>query len=71
MSICPHALALVNDMQMKSLVLVGILNIGIPGPVIAATLIAFHGTARHTFIGILCAVVTIAMYAAPLSVMVR
>ncbi|KAK4406699.1 Bidirectional sugar transporter SWEET16 [Sesamum angolense] len=37
------------------------------GVVIATTLAAFHGSARRTFIGVLCATFTIAMYAAPLS----
>ncbi|KAI3448545.1 hypothetical protein Pfo_005210 [Paulownia fortunei] len=54
----------------KSLVLVGLLNIGIPGSVIAATLFALDGNARETFIGAFCAAVTVAMYGAPFSVIV-
>ncbi|XP_057778759.1 bidirectional sugar transporter SWEET16-like [Salvia miltiorrhiza] len=37
------------------------------GIVIAATLGVFHGDLRRTFVGVLCATFTIAMYAAPLS----
>ncbi|KAH6762518.1 hypothetical protein C2S52_019951 [Perilla frutescens var. hirtella] len=37
------------------------------GIVIAITLGVFHGNSRRTFIGVLCAAFTIAMYAAPLS----
>lgn len=40
------------------------------GIVIAVTLVAFHGSSRRTFIGVLCATFTIAMYAAPLSAVV-
>ncbi|CAK9147319.1 unnamed protein product [Ilex paraguariensis] len=57
-------------MAVKALVFVAILNIAFPGSVIVVTLLAFHGSARRTFIGIFCAAVTVAMYAAPLSVMV-
>ncbi|KAL0454773.1 UNVERIFIED_CONTAM: Bidirectional sugar transporter SWEET16 [Sesamum latifolium] len=46
------------------LVLLDLLFLGV---VIATTLAAFHGNARRTFIGVLCATFTIAMYAAPLS----
>ncbi|CAK9147320.1 unnamed protein product, partial [Ilex paraguariensis] len=56
-------------LTVKALVFVAILNIAFPGSVIVVTLLAFHGSARRTFIGIFCAAVTVAMYAAPLSVM--
>ncbi|KAM7478345.1 hypothetical protein LguiA_026558 [Lonicera macranthoides] len=59
-----------NIILVTALIFVGIMNIGIPGAVILATLLGFHGSVRQTFIGIICAVVTIAIYAAPLSVMV-
>ncbi|KAM7478341.1 hypothetical protein LguiA_026554 [Lonicera macranthoides] len=53
----------------KALTFVGKMNIGILGAVISATVLGFRGSVRQTFIRIICAVVTIAMYAAPLSVM--
>lgn len=37
----------------------------------AVTMAAFHGGARRTFVGVLCATFTVVMYAAPLAVMVR
>uniref|UniRef100_A0A5B6YYG4 Putative bidirectional sugar transporter SWEET16-like n=2 Tax=Davidia involucrata TaxID=16924 RepID=A0A5B6YYG4_DAVIN len=49
--------------------LVGILDVGFLGLVIAVTLLAIHGSVRLTFVGVLCAALTIGMYAAPLSVM--
>ncbi|KAG2694735.1 hypothetical protein I3760_08G159000 [Carya illinoinensis] len=49
--------------------LVAILNVGFLGLVIAVTLLAMHGSLRLTFVGILCAALTIGMYAAPLSAM--
>lgn len=51
--------------------LVAILNVGFLGLVIAVTLLAMHGSLRLTFVGILCAALTIGMYAAPLSAMVN
>ncbi|KAL7246438.1 hypothetical protein ACSBR2_001523 [Camellia fascicularis] len=44
----------------KSMSLLGIL-VGVLGTVIAVTRLAFHGSARHTFVGVLCATLTIAM----------
>ncbi|KAL7263400.1 hypothetical protein ACSBR1_001544 [Camellia fascicularis] len=41
--------------------LLGIL-VGVLGTVIAVTRLAFHGSARRTFVGVLCATLTIAMY---------
>jgi solute carrier family 50 protein (sugar transporter) len=49
---------------------VGILNVGFFGLVIAVTLLALHGSVRLTFVGILCAALTVGMYASPLSAMV-
>ncbi|KAJ6876709.1 hypothetical protein NC651_029647 [Populus alba x Populus x berolinensis] len=51
--------------------LVAILNVGFLGVVIAVALLAIHGNLRITFVGILCAALTIGMYAAPLSAMRR
>nr|GLL37341.1 Nodulin MtN3 family protein isoform 3 [Ipomoea trifida] len=58
------------DKKVKALVLVGLMNICFPGLAIALSLFVFHGNARHTFVGFLCAVLTITMYAAPISVMI-
>ncbi|KAB5529199.1 hypothetical protein DKX38_019280 [Salix brachista] len=51
--------------------LVAILNVGFLGAVIVVALLAIHGNLRITFVGILCAALTIGMYAAPLSAMKR
>ncbi|KAJ6762645.1 BIDIRECTIONAL SUGAR TRANSPORTER SWEET16 [Salix purpurea] len=51
--------------------LVAILNVGFLGAVIVVALVAIHGNLRITFVGILCAALTIGMYAAPLSAMKR
>lgn len=56
--------------QVKTAKLVGIFNVGFVGVVIAITLLAMHGKMRLTFVGILCAALTIGMYASPLAVMV-
>ncbi|CAN4111053.1 unnamed protein product [Withania somnifera] len=54
--------------KVKAFTLVSIMNIIFPGVAIVLTLVVLHGDARTTFIGILCAVVTIGMYVSPLSV---
>lgn len=41
------------------------------GIVVAITIVAFHGDSKRAFIGVLCATFTIAMYAAPLTAVVR
>lgn len=56
--------------QVKMIKLAASLNVGFLGLVIAITLLAIHGTMQLTIVGILCAALTIGMYAAPLSVMV-
>ncbi|WMV12048.1 hypothetical protein MTR67_005433 [Solanum verrucosum] len=56
--------------QVKAIILVIIMNIIFPGVSIALSVVVLHGDVRNTFIGILCALVAIAMYASPLSVMV-
>lgn len=55
---------------MKSIKLVGIVDVFFLGVVIAVTLLAFREGMRITVVGILCAALTFGMYAAPLSVMV-
>ncbi|XP_075477986.1 bidirectional sugar transporter SWEET16-like [Primulina tabacum] len=58
-----------NDVKVKYVKLVATINIGFLGAVTLVTQLALHGSLRITLIGILCAGLTIAMYAAPLSVM--
>lgn len=50
--------------------LVGALNIAFLGGVIIVSLLALRASMRLTLVGLLCAALTIGMYAAPLSVMV-
>ncbi|KDP23461.1 hypothetical protein JCGZ_23294 [Jatropha curcas] len=58
-----------KDKMIKTAKLVALLNVVFLGAVIAVTLLALHGNIRLTFVGILCAALTIGMYAAPLSAM--
>ena len=58
-------------MQVKTAKLLALLNVGFLGLVIAVTFLAVPGRIRLTVVGILCAGLTIGMYASPLSVMVR
>ncbi|GAY54452.1 Bidirectional sugar transporter SWEET [Citrus sinensis] len=58
-----------KDKKVKTAKLVAILDVGFLGAVIAITLLAMHGNLRLTFVGILCAALTIGMYASPLAVM--
>ncbi|XP_059439588.1 bidirectional sugar transporter SWEET16-like [Corylus avellana] len=58
-----------NHLKVKTAKLVGILNVGFLGLVIAVTLLALHGSVRLTFVGVLCAGLTVGMYASPLSAM--
>ncbi|PKI49770.1 bidirectional sugar transporter SWEET16-like [Punica granatum] len=58
-----------KEKKIKSMKLAALLNIGFLGSVIAVTLLALHGNLRLTFVGILCACLTIGMYASPLAVM--
>ncbi|KAK9016940.1 hypothetical protein V6N11_079432 [Hibiscus sabdariffa] len=55
--------------KVKTAKLVAVLDVGVLGAVIAVTLLAIHGNMRLTFVGILCAALTIGMYASPLSAM--
>jgi len=59
-----------NVIQVRTATLVAGLNVGFLGLVIAVTLLALHGSLRLTFVGILCAGLTVGMYASPLSAMV-
>ncbi|KAE8660212.1 Bidirectional sugar transporter SWEET16 [Hibiscus syriacus] len=56
-------------LKVKTAKLVAVLDVGFLGAVIAVTLLAIHGNMRLAFVGILCAALTIGMYASPLSVM--
>nr|AJU57231.1 bidirectional sugar transport SWEET 17 [Camellia sinensis] len=58
-----------RDIKVKSMKLVAILDVGFLGAVIAVTMLTIHGSLKLTFVGILCAALTIGMYAAPLAVM--
>ncbi|GMI79347.1 hypothetical protein HRI_001604000 [Hibiscus trionum] len=58
-----------KDKKVKTAKLVAVLDVGFLGAVIAVTLLAIHGNMRLTFVGILCAALTIGMYASPLSAM--
>ncbi|WCJ26896.1 Bidirectional sugar transporter SWEET16 [Euphorbia peplus] len=59
-----------KDKKIRTALMIGILNVGFIGVVIAITLLAIHGRhLRLTIVGILCAAFTIGMYAAPLSAM--
>ncbi|XP_057962689.1 bidirectional sugar transporter SWEET16-like isoform X2 [Malania oleifera] len=58
-----------NNKKVKLMKLVGLLDVGFLGLVIAITLLAFHGDMRLTFSGVICSALNIGMYAAPLAVM--
>ncbi|XP_058226154.1 bidirectional sugar transporter SWEET16-like isoform X4 [Rhododendron vialii] len=59
-----------KNIKVKSMKLVGIFDVFFLGTVIGVALGAIHGSLRLTIVGIICAVLTIGMYAAPLSSMV-
>ncbi|CAM8936766.1 unnamed protein product [Rhodiola kirilowii] len=58
-----------KDKRISMMKLVAILNIGIFGVVVTVALLAFHGKLQLAAVGILCAALSIGMYAAPLAVM--
>lgn len=58
-----------QDKKVKTAKLFALLNVGFLGLVIAVTFLAVPGRVRLTVVGILCAGLTIGMYASPLSVM--
>ncbi|KAK3418641.1 hypothetical protein EUGRSUZ_H04550 [Eucalyptus grandis] len=58
-----------KDKRIQLMKLVALLDVGFPGVVVAVTLLAIHGNMRLTVVGILCAALTIGMYASPLAVM--
>ncbi|PSS03043.1 Bidirectional sugar transporter like [Actinidia chinensis var. chinensis] len=60
---------IISLLVFASPILVGVLNIGFLGCVMLVTLLAIHGNLRLTFVGIVCAALTIGMYAVPLSAM--
>ncbi|XP_065627840.1 bidirectional sugar transporter SWEET17-like [Quercus suber] len=58
------------DKKIKIANTIAVFNVGLPGSVIAITLLAIHDNSiQLIFVGILCAGITIAMYASPLSSM--
>ncbi|KZV33833.1 hypothetical protein F511_29076 [Dorcoceras hygrometricum] len=58
-----------NDIKRKYMKLVATINIGFLGAVLLVTQVALHGGIRITVVGVLCAGLTIGMYAAPLAAM--
>lgn len=58
-----------KNIKIKSMKLVAAVNVAFLGAVILVTLVAVRGGVRITLVGILCAGLTIGMYAAPLSAM--
>ncbi|KAF8369363.1 hypothetical protein HHK36_032647 [Tetracentron sinense] len=58
-----------KDTKIKSIKLVAILNVGFLGLVIAVALLAIHGSIRLTVVGVLCAGLTLGMYASPMAAM--
>jgi hypothetical protein len=56
--------------QAKMLKLVLAVNVGFLAAVVVVTLAALHGGVRLLAVGVLCAALTIGMYAAPLGAMV-
>ncbi|XP_074274169.1 bidirectional sugar transporter SWEET16-like [Silene latifolia] len=58
-----------KEKKIKSLIALGVLNIGFVGAVIAVTLLAIHGSLPITVVGFVCATLTIFMYASPLTAM--
>ncbi|GAB2287303.1 hypothetical protein Dimus_021684 [Dionaea muscipula] len=58
-----------RDNKVKLMKLVASLNVGFFGAVVAIALLAIHGSLRLTCVGILCAGLTVGMYASPLAVM--
>ncbi|XP_021283030.1 bidirectional sugar transporter SWEET16-like [Herrania umbratica] len=58
-----------RDKKIKTAKLVAVLDVGFLGVLIAVALLAIHGDTRLTFVGILCAVFSVIVYASPLLVM--
>ncbi|KAK9136853.1 hypothetical protein Sjap_007447 [Stephania japonica] len=58
-----------KEKRIKYLKLVGILDVGCLALVILVVLLAIHGNVRIAVVGILCAGLTLGMYASPLSIM--
>ncbi|GAB2218692.1 hypothetical protein Droror1_Dr00001919 [Drosera rotundifolia] len=58
-----------RDKKISTMKLVASLNVGFFGGVVAIALLAVHGSLRLTSVGVLCAALTIGMYASPLAVM--
>ncbi|KAK1277692.1 Bidirectional sugar transporter SWEET16 [Acorus gramineus] len=60
-----------KDTRVKLAKIVAILNIGCFGGVILVTLLVIHGSVRLVVIGVMCAVLTVGMYASPMAAMRR
>ncbi|KAK3151580.1 hypothetical protein QOZ80_3AG0247700 [Eleusine coracana subsp. coracana] len=58
-----------RETKAKMLKVVLAMNVGFLAAVVVVTLVALHGGARLLAVGVLCAALTIGMYAAPLSAM--
>lgn len=58
-----------KNIKIRSLKLVAAVNVAFLGAVVVVTLAALKGGVRITLVGVLCAGLTFAMYAAPLSAM--
>ncbi|KAJ3683691.1 hypothetical protein LUZ60_013918 [Juncus effusus] len=58
-----------NDTKWKMVKVVAVVNIGFYALVVLVTLLALHGSVRLLIVGLLCAALTIGMYAAPMAAM--
>lgn len=58
-----------RDTRVKMAKSVAVLNVGFLALVILVTLLAIHGSVRLTVIGLMCAALTVGMYASPLAAM--
>nr|GMD46906.1 bidirectional sugar transporter SWEET16-like [Ipomoea batatas] len=59
-----------SSLEIRSLKMVGIINVAFLGAVVAVTLSALHGNTKLMSVGLLCTGLTIGMYASPLSAMI-
>ncbi|XP_019187940.1 PREDICTED: bidirectional sugar transporter SWEET16-like isoform X1 [Ipomoea nil] len=58
-----------KNIKIRSLKMVGIINVAFLGAVVAVTLSVLHGKTKLMSVGLLCTGLTIGMYASPLSAM--
>ncbi|XP_019187941.1 PREDICTED: bidirectional sugar transporter SWEET16-like isoform X2 [Ipomoea nil] len=59
-----------KNIKIRSLKMVGIINVAFLGAVVAVTLSVLHGKTKLMSVGLLCTGLTIGMYASPLSAMI-